>query len=75
MPPVQFPDSDVLVVDHDPKFTSKVLFWAFVQSMGACLQPPWLSWQGESWVQSFDLDGVGSIPDILPMQNTCFSIN
>jgi hypothetical protein len=26
--------------------------------------PPWLSWQGESGVQSFDLDGVGSIPAI-----------
>ncbi len=27
---------DVLVVDHDPKFTSEV-FRAFVQSMGSCL--------------------------------------
>jgi hypothetical protein len=27
---------DVLVVDHDPKFTSDV-FWAFVWSMGSCL--------------------------------------
>ncbi len=24
--------------------------------------PPWLSWQGESGVQSCDLDGVGSVP-------------
>jgi hypothetical protein len=26
------------------------------------LPPPWLRWQGESGVQSYDLDGVGSIP-------------
>ncbi len=26
--------------------------------------PPWLSWQGKSDVQSFDLDGVDSIPAI-----------
>ena len=30
----RFPD--VLVVDHDPKFTSEV-FWAFVKGMGSCL--------------------------------------
>jgi hypothetical protein len=34
--------------------------------------PPWPSWQGESGVQSFDLDGVGSIPAIPPTQFTCF---
>ncbi len=34
--------------------------------------PPWPSWQGESGVQSFDLDGVGSIPAISPTQFTCF---
>ncbi len=34
---------------------------------------PWLfSWQGESGVQSLDLDGVGSIPAIPPTQITCF---
>ncbi len=41
----------------------------------ACLdivQPLWPSWQGESGVQSFDLDGVGSIPAIPPTQFTCF---
>ncbi len=30
----------------------------------------WLSWQGERGVQSFDLDGVGSIPVIPLMQIT-----
>jgi hypothetical protein len=38
--------------------------------------PPWLSWQGESWIQSFDLDGIDSIPGNFPpfptMQITCF---
>ncbi len=34
--------------------------------------PPWLSWQGESGVQSFDLDGVGSIPTIPPTHFICF---
>ncbi len=36
------------------------------------IPPPWPSWQGESGVQSFDLDGVGSIPAIPPTQFTCF---
>jgi hypothetical protein len=36
------------------------------------LPPPWPSWHGKSGVQSFDLDGVGSIPAILPTQFTCF---
>jgi hypothetical protein len=36
------------------------------------LAPPWPSWQGEREVQSFDLDGVGSIPTIYPTQFTCF---
>jgi hypothetical protein len=42
---------------------------------GAVVGPaphPWTSWQGESGVQSFDLDGVGSIPAIPPTQFTCF---
>ncbi len=30
------------------------------------------SWQGESGVQSFDLDGLGSIPAIPLTQFTCF---
>jgi hypothetical protein len=34
--------------------------------------PPWPSRQGESGVQSSDLDGVGSNPAIPPMQFTCF---
>ncbi len=36
------------------------------------IQPPWLSWQGESGFQSFDLDGVGSILAIPQTQITCF---
>jgi hypothetical protein len=36
------------------------------------LPPPWLSLQGESGVQSFDLDGIGSIAAIPPTQITCF---
>jgi hypothetical protein len=34
--------------------------------------PPWLSWQGKSSVQSFDLDSMGSMPAIPPTQMTCF---
>ncbi len=36
------------------------------------IPPPCPSWQGESRVQSFDLDCVGSIPAIPPTQFTCF---
>jgi hypothetical protein len=42
------------------------------QSMQENIPPPWPSWQGESGVRSFDLDGVGSIPAIPPTQFTCF---
>ncbi len=39
MPPVRSGDGfpDVLVADHDPKFTGEV-FLAFVKSMGSCLR-------------------------------------
>ncbi len=38
--------------------------------MKQVLQPPWLSWQGESSVQSFDLDSMGLIPAIPQTQIT-----
>ena len=37
-----------------------------------CTPPPWLRWQGENGVQSFDLNGVGSISAIPPTQIICF---
>jgi hypothetical protein len=40
-------------------------------AQGVVAPPPYPSWQGESGVQSFDLDGVGSIPAIPPTQFTC----
>ncbi len=46
--------------------------WFQLSCVDWLLPPPRLSLQGESRVQLFDLDGVGSIPAIPPTQITCF---